>query len=59
MLLIFGQVLHLEGCVLCIYALLNDYLLAKFMLPHLFSNAEWNIFVFDHVHDLALHCQDK
>lgn len=26
---------------------------------HLLSNAEWNILVLDHVHDLALHCKDK
>ena len=50
--------LHLEGVlsVLSPYSITTNQV---FLLPHLFSYAERNVFVFDHVHDLALHCQDK
>ena len=31
----------------------------KFPRFHLLSKVEWNIFVLDHVHNLALHCENK
>lgn len=50
---------HSFSMVFYLYFSPAPLLLVKFLLPHLFSNAERDIFVFYHVHDLALHCQDK
>ena len=31
----------------------------KVLETHLLSNIQWDIFVFDHVHNLTLHREDK